>query len=90
MNRIAAVVACLIGSVFAIGEQLAGAAREGGGAEDESGFHPDRQPGGVDARLLRQSGHSHAAYRPAGGGGDSVHAGAEQQSGVLADAGDVS
>ena len=30
-------------------------------------FHPDRQPRRVDARLLRQQGHSHTKHRQAGG-----------------------
>ena len=59
-------------------------------AAGERGFHPHGQSRRVDSRLLRQSGHPHAAHRPPSHGGHALHACAEQQSGVLAHTRDVS
>src|SRR5262245_33212201 len=58
-------------------------------AAPESGLHPDRQPGRLDARLLRQPGYPHAEYRQAGIARYADDAGLQQQSRLLADAGDV-
>ena len=78
----------LMGLVLAATTTATAAQRARGFAIAERRPDPGRQPGGLDARVLRESRHPHAQHRPAGGAGDAFHPRLQPQRRLLADAGE--